>query len=232
MDVPTLLFDRLDAWRHLPAYQLERRADVYFSLYLHEVLEAKFGIPFNPRIVPEFPFHLGTIYPDKPSNQSVKLDYLAFSDAGDKAFFVELKTDMHSRRTKQDDYIEAAVQAGLPALIQGVKAIFFATNAKRKYFHLLHELEELHLLDIPDALTKAIKNESLVGVWQHLEDLRNIATELPVQIVYVQPNGSDEQTISFYEFADVVAKHEDAFSKRFAKSLREWGSVKAGNWSG
>jgi hypothetical protein len=24
------LFDRLDAWRHVPAYQLERRADIFF----------------------------------------------------------------------------------------------------------------------------------------------------------------------------------------------------------
>ena len=26
--------DRMDAWRHLPKYQLERRSDLFFSLYL------------------------------------------------------------------------------------------------------------------------------------------------------------------------------------------------------
>ena len=26
------LFDRMDAWRHFPNYQLERRADVFFAL--------------------------------------------------------------------------------------------------------------------------------------------------------------------------------------------------------
>ncbi len=39
------LFNRMDAWRHLPNYQLERRADLFFSLYLPEVLEAKLGFP-------------------------------------------------------------------------------------------------------------------------------------------------------------------------------------------
>ena len=39
------LFNRVDAWRHLPNYQLERRADLFFSLYLPEVLKAKLGFP-------------------------------------------------------------------------------------------------------------------------------------------------------------------------------------------
>ena len=50
------VFDLLDRWRHLPAYQLERRADVYFALYLPEVLEAVTGTPIDPRLVPELPF--------------------------------------------------------------------------------------------------------------------------------------------------------------------------------
>ncbi len=43
MDIVDSLFDRLDAWRHLPNYQLERRADIFFSLYLAEALEEKYG---------------------------------------------------------------------------------------------------------------------------------------------------------------------------------------------
>ena len=37
------LFDRMDRWRHLPSYQLERRADLFFSLYLPEVLQKRFS---------------------------------------------------------------------------------------------------------------------------------------------------------------------------------------------
>lgn len=38
------LFDNLDTWRHLPAYQLERCADIFFSLYLPDLLLNKFDI--------------------------------------------------------------------------------------------------------------------------------------------------------------------------------------------
>jgi hypothetical protein len=52
MDPITDLFDRLDAWRHFPNYQLERRADIFFALYLPEVLESTLGIAITPRFRP------------------------------------------------------------------------------------------------------------------------------------------------------------------------------------
>jgi len=124
------LFDRMDAWRHFPNYQLERRADIFFSLYLPEVLEAKLGFPVRPELAPEFPVRIGTIYPNIPINKSYKIDITA----------------------------------------------------------------------------KA--TESL--------------------IVYVQPNGNGPDIISFREFADVVERHADSVSSRFAGSLREWGEIQAG----
>jgi hypothetical protein len=48
----TALFDRLDAWRHCPAYQLERRADILFSLYLREVVEQELGVELLDVIIP------------------------------------------------------------------------------------------------------------------------------------------------------------------------------------
>ena len=73
------LFDRMDAWRHFPNYQLERRADIFFSLYLSEVLEAKLGLPIKAELTPEFPIRIGTIYPEIPIDKSYKIDYLALS---------------------------------------------------------------------------------------------------------------------------------------------------------
>ena len=49
------LFNRMDAWRHLPNYQLERRADLFFSLYLPEALETKLGFAVRDELVPEVP---------------------------------------------------------------------------------------------------------------------------------------------------------------------------------
>ena len=37
------LFETLDDWRNLPAYQLERRADVFFAIYLDEIIKGKFN---------------------------------------------------------------------------------------------------------------------------------------------------------------------------------------------
>ena len=61
--LPTIerVFDLLDAWRHLPAYQLERRADIFFALFLPEVLEKHFNIALNPILVPEFPIRKSNV---------------------------------------------------------------------------------------------------------------------------------------------------------------------------
>jgi len=37
------LFNQLDDWRHLPAYQLERRADIFFAIYLIDIFKSKFN---------------------------------------------------------------------------------------------------------------------------------------------------------------------------------------------
>jgi hypothetical protein len=61
MDRINQLFDHLDNWRHLPNYQLERRADIFFSLYLKDVLEARLGFAIRDPLIPGFPVHLKTI---------------------------------------------------------------------------------------------------------------------------------------------------------------------------
>ncbi len=57
----SVAFDNLDQWRHLPNYQLERRADIFFSLYLKEVIEEKYHVKLHNQIIPEFPVRVGTI---------------------------------------------------------------------------------------------------------------------------------------------------------------------------
>ena len=157
------LFNRMDAWRHLPNYQLERRADLFFSLYLPEVLEAKLGFPVAEQIAPEFPVRIGTIYPDIPIDKSYKIDYVALSADADKAILVELKTEGLSRRDNQDKYLLASREVGFPALLGGVLDIFRATNSKRKYFALLEHLESMGLLRIPMAMREIMFRPGLQG---------------------------------------------------------------------
>ena len=101
MDSVNKLFDNLDKWRHLPSYQLERRADVFFSAYIGYLLEGNFGYEID-QVIPEFPVRIGTIDPNVATNQSFKIDYLASVMGENKIIFLELKTDDRSRRGKQD----------------------------------------------------------------------------------------------------------------------------------
>ena len=227
MDYIREVFDRMDGWRRLPNYQLERRADLFFSLYLPEALEAKLGFKIRPDLVPELPVRIGTIYPDKRTNKSVKIDYLALSEAGDKAVFVELKTEGRSRRAEQDRYLVAACAVGLPAILEGLLTIFRATVAKRKYFCLLERLEQLGLLHIPGTMRETMKRRNLRGVDDVSHNVEITCRATDAVIVYIQPDGQGSDIISFEDFRSVVERYDDPLSTRFARSLAEWARVAA-----
>ena len=222
------LFDRMDEWRHLPSYQLERRADLFFSLYLAEVLEAKLGFPIREQIVPEFPVRIGTIYPDIPIHKSFKIDYLAVSVDGATGVFVELKTDGMSRRDSQDKYLTAAKDVGPSALLDGVLEIFRATQAKRKYFHLLQHLEMMGLFRIPERMRQIMSREGLRGAEEASCEIEITTRAAKSTIVYVQPIGEGEDVVSFWDFRGVVLRHQDPVSERFAESLSRWATTTAG----
>ena len=222
------LFDRMDAWRHFPSYQLERRADLFFSLYLPEVLGAKLGFSITRKLVPEFPVRKGTIYPGKPTDSSFNIDYVALSADGSTAILVELKTEGLSRREEQDKYLLAARDLGLPVLLAGLLDIFRATKAKQKYFCLLEHLANMGLLRIPDELRAIMARPDIRGTTAASRAIEITAHTADTLIVYVQPNGVGPDIISFAEFAEVVRRHEDPVSQRFAASLRTWAAVRAG----
>lgn len=224
----TDIFDRMDSWRHLPGYQLERRADLLFSLYLPEALGKKLGRPVVPALIPEFPVRVGTVYPETRSNKSFKIDYLALTEDRAAAVFVELKTDARSRRTEQDRYLGAAREAGLARLLEGLLDIFRASSAKRKYFCLLQLAEKLGLLRIPERLRGLVLEKSLTGINQASRDVEITCAAAETRIVYLQPKGSGEDVLNFTEFAETVRAHPDGLSQRFAQSLGEWAMVEPG----
>jgi hypothetical protein len=228
LDLIDRLFDRMDAWRHFSNYQLERRADVFFALYLVEALETKLGFPILPELVPEFPVRIGTINPTTPTEKSYKIDYVCLSSDRTKAIFVELKTEGRSRRLEQDDHLLAAQQVGLPGLLEGFCDIFRATNAKRKYFCLLEHLEKIGMLHIPVVLKEIMRGPSLVGATSASKQVKIVVAPVESLVVYVQPNAAGPGIISFHEFARVVRRRPDPLSQRFARSLEEWANVQAG----
>jgi hypothetical protein len=233
MPLTNELFEKMDAWRHLPNYQLERRADLLFSLYLPEVLEEELGFQVMNDLVPEFPVHIGTIYPKIDTNKSFKIDYLALSQKADRAVLVELKTDGNSRRPEQDKYLNAAKEVGLKELLGGLLEIFRATSSKHKYFCLLQLLSKMGLLSIPEEMENLFKQHRLQGVTELSHEIEiSCHTEEPI-VVYIQPNRHTYEQgkiiISFDDFRAVVERHDDQISKRFAQSLKEWSQVTAGH---
>ena len=220
-----VIFDRLDQWRHLPNYQLERRADIFFAPFIATILERQFGVPVLPDIVPEFPLHLKTLYPEK-THQSVKVDYVAISADRGRAFFVELKTDSASRREKQDKYLQDAVEANFTKLMKGLETIYQRTAAKKKYLHLFRILEQLDLVEIVSAKPGAAPKIRLTG-----NDPKEI------EIVYIQPtvksvpnyDKAKVTVIHLDSVADIISEGtSDPFLLRFAESLRNWDREAAG----
>lgn len=224
----------LDKWRHLPAYQLERRADVLFALYLPEVLEKRLG-GSNLCLIPEFPIKKSLLraYSDDTTSQSINVDFLAAARAnGDepagRAFLVELKTDMASRNEEQVRDLGQAVEVGLKKLVLGVIDICFATKQTSKYAHLLHLLSECKLpIEYDKALfpVKQGYSKRLEAIQTRVE--RTSSADWPsLELVYVQPKN---HVIDFNEFADEIEKGaDDGMRQTFASYLRQWAVIDAG----
>lgn len=213
-------FDQLDAWRHFPAYALERRADVFFALYLREVIEGEFQVALAETIIPELPVKV------RADNLSCRADYMLTAKDRKRVFLVELKTDPHSRRTEQDAYLEQARTRGFQSMMRDILAIACATNQKQKYYQLLLALEQLEFCRIPSDLHAHLFPSPRRGLAECMRGLAVTDLDPTIELVYVQPRLTDSvRAIDFACFARYVAKHNDALSQRFARSLERWQST-------
>ncbi len=216
-DAVGLLFDLLDRWRHLPAYQLERRADIFFALYLPGIVEHALGVKVDARVIPEFPIR------KEHSRRSTKVDYLALSEDRFSAFLIELKTEMRSRNRRQDAYLADARRRGLGGLLSDVPVLAEASKEQAKYVHLLLALAEMGLLTVPSDLGDYTFPEVRRGITRRLRDVQVTASESKVEVVYLQPQDSmDDRVISFGTAAEYLETLDDPFAVRFAKYVRRW----------
>lgn len=222
-------FSRLDQWRHLPAYRLEPRADVFFAAFLPELLHAKLGHYVREPIIPEFPLRRGLLYGEDAAapDASVKVDYLAVSQDGSHVYLVELKTDPASRRTEQDEYLDLAVKTRVAALVQGVVEIVGATKQVYlpKYMHLLRRMEQLGWLELPEGLVREVCAGHLSGARARLRGIKVLIADGTTSLakVYVQPEAdSGICCISFREAAEVVTATGSPMGKLFAEHLIRW----------
>jgi len=200
------LFGLMDEWRLLPSYQLERRADIFFALYLEQILQHKYGYAID-LVVPEFPVRVGSVSETHSElNKSFKIDYVALCKAQDKVLFIELKTDQTSRRSKQDWYLQQARNVNISKLMDGIIAIYKATNQRSKYENLIHLLSKLGWLTMEANLCK------------------NTSRDYAIDVIYIQPTNetNDPNVISFEDIALSLSDRQDALTQRFVQSLSKW----------
>ncbi len=217
------LFANLDRWRHLPNYQLERRADIFFSLYLVDLLREVTGVDLEDTIVPELPIKRDLIWADLPTDKSVKVDYVLFAKDRSRVFFVELKTDNNSLNEKQKLYLRRARELGFPKIVEGLCSIIRSTTAHRKYHHLLSLLGGLGYVTMPADIREYLYPRPRPGLSARLEQIAPSALESTIEVVYIQPTKTEgDHGIDFETFAEFVGRHDDPLSRTFATHLRKW----------
>jgi len=199
------LFDLLDKWRYFPAYQLERRADIFFAIFLKQIIQNKYNLSIDT-VIPEFPVRVGAII-EKEINKSFKIDYVAVNQKMKQVFLVELKTDLLSRREKQDWYLKRAQEINIHGLVDGLIKIFHATNQKSKYMYLLNDIESLGWIEMSG------------------NTIKNTSERYDVKMLYIQPEKHPEEAsdvVTFDDIISVIKTNTDALSIRFAESLERW----------
>ena len=231
------VFGLLDEWRHLPAYGLETRVAPFFALFLREVLSAKLGVELHPVVIPEFPLRKATLNADSGKqrpNQSFNVDYVAFSTDNQKAYLVELKTDMGSLRDDQYCYLAKARDVGISKLVCDIQLLAKASDKKPKYVHLLHLLSKVGVISIPNNTTLYEKSfpkakPGWSAALEKIEVRTNDKFAKKPEVVFIQPtvNGNKRHdkhnfnVIVFNEVADIVEQHGELGSI-FANHLRQW----------
>lgn len=223
MDPVDAIFRHLDQWRHLPAYALERRADVFFSVYLKGFLENALGVALEDEILPELPLKHGLVPSERDSAQSVKVDFALFPRDRERVLFVELKTDLRSRRYRQDEDLVAAQQAGFRRVVEGIREIILHTAAYQKYFHLACALERLGFLRIPPETAQFLHPKPRQGLTRCLQSIEVTPLNPQIQVLYLQPvAGEEPNCLGFEQLAGYIGHHPDPFSQRFAAHLLAW----------
>jgi hypothetical protein len=222
MNLLDRVFDNLDRWSHLPDYQLQPRVDVFFSVYLKGLVEEVTGVALEEEMLPELPIKRDLIWSGHPSNKSVTVDYALFSKDRYQVFFVELTTDPHARREDRDVYLQAARGLGFRKIAQGICDLVRKTSTHQKYHHLASALTRLGYISMPHDLAEFAYPVPRPGLRERLDEIRVTTAEALVDVLYVRPAATEgERCITFRQFAEYVARHDDPLSQAFARYLQQ-----------
>lgn len=191
----------LRKWKTLPNYRAEPRVDYLISLafpdLIYDIYKSNISV-----IIPELPIRIGNLGRDNDSDKSYKVDYYLLLEDG-RNIFIELKTDLSSRRKKQDDYLKAAKSIKMSGILDGIVKIYNATTYKLKYKMLIDLLIE------NDLITTNFKT------CNKCDD---------IDILYIQPNGDESNIFNFEKISKYFITSNDPFLEKFGRLLLEWSS--------
>lgn len=228
------LFNRLDQWRNIPNYALERRSDIFFSFFLVKVLSVEYGMTRNSVVIPEFPLK------KENNHQSKKVDFLVVTRDGKSSCLIELKTDNpYNIPDEQLDYLDQARSKKLSTLIEDIKKVTLRADRPQrfKYLHLLNILSETECVNI-DPRLRLNSFDPPFRIRELIRDgvqVKHINSSRPkiVCIVPTEPKLTDKKKypyfkwIDFKKFADRI-EMDGKLANRFAESLRSWADRDAG----
>ena len=247
------VFDQLEEWHHLPAYQLERRVDVFFGMVLPRILEARGVVSESSKltVIPEFPLHKDLREdPRQSSNhQSRRADFAVFcsEDNGERLILVELKTDDASLDGGQLKHMCNASRAGSRGVLQGVIEAAKASAQKRKYGHLIWSLLRIPCLsfDGTSGCTEETYRKMNMSARQprlatHFKSLQvhnrwSNGTVDPLLIfpghekkaVATVPEGV--KTIKFTNVCQSLESEQNPLARLLAQYMNNWAACKAGH---
>ena len=180
------IFELLKKWYEYPKYQLERRLDIFFSIYLPEILKEKgIYIELND-IFPEFPLK------KENNNLSTNADYAIFDNKDDETnlYLIELKTEMNSisNEKKQLLYYKQVQKKKIIDLIKEIIEIQKNSKQWEKYEKLLEDIEERYNFIKISSKEGEKKTEWIVND-NNSKILGNI------KIIYLDPNNLEDKLL-------------------------------------
>lgn len=235
------IFERLDNWRKLPNYQMERRVDIFFGLYLVDIVQGYLAKKQGGKIIhepiPEFPLKKSLVDARDATNRSVKVDYALFPQELDEVILLELKTDHGSICKEQlGKFCKVAADETWKDVVEGLKSIF-AAGDRKKYHHLFKMLEVAGSVDSVPALDEVLKHNKTAR--DLISGIKAVNGDRKIRIVYIVPTReklekirrfsylSEIDVITFNEVAEYLEAitSQDAVAKLFVEYLGCWGQA-------
>ena len=232
-------FQMFKQWKDYPYYRLEERIDIFFALYLPEILKcADSNINFDyDDIFPQFPLRKTEKTKNgKHTIASNKADFAVFSEVGKTKkvlTLVELKTDMNSFNLEQINYYKKA--KSFQEIMNDLIEIQKGTNEYEKYDNLLMKLKKYKFFQVDGEKERKKTKNIKRTYWKYPDkDIMDRTFENDIRIVYIIPNKNkkikikkreetiekvimdnfenDIKKIKIIDFEDIINKFNDIHS--------------------